>query len=102
MDKDMAEAKIELEHGPVGRLRGTGIKLQVTDESGQHVNYGAQLNNTTLEIEALPNLQVEVRGYRAMYEALEGMEEWFRKQGYDRELPEFRALQYALALARGE
>ena len=61
MDQDMAAAKIELEHGPVGKLQGTGIKLRVTDkDTGQHVNYGVQLNNTTLEIEALPNLKVEV------------------------------------------
>lgn len=46
---------------PIGRLIGTGIKLSVVDKTtGKPVNYGVQLNNTTLEIEALPNLVVEI------------------------------------------
>lgn len=58
---DMEEAPIERNHTPVRRLIGTGIKLLVVDRAtGQSVNYGVQLNNTTLEIEALPNLKVEV------------------------------------------
>ena len=47
--------------GEVKRLSGTGIKLRVTEkDTGKEVNYGVQLNNTTLEIEALPNLKVEI------------------------------------------
>lgn len=46
---------------PVGRLKGTGIRLKVVEKvTGKLVNYGVQLNNTTLEIEALPNLEVTV------------------------------------------
>jgi len=46
---------------PVGRLKGTGIKLKVINRiTGESVNYGVQLNNTTLEIEALPNLKIEI------------------------------------------
>ena len=61
MDKDMANAKIPIPTLKAGRLLGTGIKLKVTDkETGLCVNYGVQLNNTTLEIEALPNLNVEI------------------------------------------
>jgi len=44
-----------------GRLMSTGIKLKVVDETGKEVNYGVQLNNTTLEIEALPNLIVSIK-----------------------------------------
>jgi len=56
----------------VGRLDSIGIKLIVTEiETNKEVNYGVQINNTTLEIEALPNLKVDVVGYSAMYEALE-------------------------------
>ena len=45
----------------VGRLIGTGIKLKITEkDTGKEVNYGVQFNNTTLEIEALPNLKVEI------------------------------------------
>ena len=63
MNKDMVTAPINHQHNPVGRLSGTGIKLKVTDrKTGLSVNYGIQLNNTTLEIEALPNLKVEVEG----------------------------------------
>ena len=32
-----------------------------------------------------------------MYEALKDMVNWYIKQGFDRELPEFRAMQQALA-----
>ena len=47
--------------GGIKRLQGTGIKLKVTEiDTGKEVNYGVQLNNTTLEIEALPNLKVEI------------------------------------------
>ncbi len=71
MDKDMASAKTPtLQHGQVGRLKGTGIKLVVTDQTGANVNYGVQLNNTTLEIEAISTLKVEVVGFKDMYEAL--------------------------------
>ncbi len=45
----------------IGRLMGIGIKLKVVDRiTGKRVNYGVQLNNTTLEIEALPNLIVTI------------------------------------------
>ncbi len=61
MDKDMCSALTEIQHKPIGKLSGTGLKLRVTDKkTGQSVNYGVQLNNTTLEIEALPNLKVEI------------------------------------------
>ena len=71
MGKDMTEAPMNINHEPVKRLLGTGIKLlAVDDTTGQSVNFGVQLNNTTLEIEALPNLNVEVIGYSDMYEAL--------------------------------
>ena len=71
MHKDMAEAPRDIIHDPVKRLAGTGIKLLAVDKAtGQPVNYGVQLNNTTLEIEALPNLKVEVIGFSAMYGAL--------------------------------
>ena len=70
MNKDMASAPMPKQDRPISRLNGTGIKLTVTDkETGEAVNYGVQLNNTTLEIEALPNLKVEVLGYTDMYEA---------------------------------
>ena len=47
--------------GNIGHLKGTGIKLKVTEkDTGKEVNYGVQLNNTTLEIEALPNLLVRI------------------------------------------
>ena len=71
MDKEMANAAMPIEHEPVKRLKGTGIKLIVTErETGETANYGVQLNNTTLEIEALPNLKVKISGYQDMYEAL--------------------------------
>ena len=73
MDKDMANAPMPKLEESVGRLKGTGIKLKVTNKLGKSVNYGVQLNNTTLEIEALPKLRVEVVGFvgfMAMYEAL--------------------------------
>lgn len=61
MDKVMADALKNTPTKPVGRLLGTGIKLKVTEKAtGKSVNYGVQLNNTTLEIEALPDLKVEV------------------------------------------
>ncbi len=61
MDKDMASAFTPKITFPVKRLAGTGIKLRVTDKAtGKSVNYGVQLNNTTLEIEALPNLIVTI------------------------------------------
>ena len=62
MDKVMAGAYTPKLKGEVNRLTGTGIKLKVTErDTGKEVNYGVQLNNTTLEIEALPNLIVEIR-----------------------------------------
>lgn len=71
MTKDMAKAHIPTTHQPLSRLKGTGVKLSVTEkDTGKPVNYGVQLNNTTLEIEALPNLKVEVAGYSEMLEAL--------------------------------
>jgi len=61
MDKDMINAKTPKLDAPVGRLKGTGIKLLVINkDTGESVIYGVQLNNTTLEIEALPNLMVKV------------------------------------------
>ena len=62
MDRLMASAyNPNLEGVKVNRLKGTGIKLRVTEiDTGKEVNYGVQLNNTTLEIEALPNLKVEI------------------------------------------
>jgi len=58
----MQDAKMERQKVPIGRLRGTGIKLKVVErETGKRVNYGVQLNNTTLEIEALPNLEVTIK-----------------------------------------
>ena len=61
----MQDAKMERQETPVGRLRGTGIKLRVVErETGKRVNYGVQLNNTTLEIEALPNLEVTLEKER--------------------------------------
>ena len=57
----MKDAPMEREHKSIGKLVGTGIKLRVVNKNtGKCVNYGVQLNNTTLEIEALPNLVVEV------------------------------------------
>jgi len=57
----MPDAPFKRPDKPVGRLIGTGIKLRVVNKNtGESVNYGVQLNNTTLEIEALPNLIVEV------------------------------------------
>ena len=71
MDKDMAGAFPWRQHVPVNRLKGTGIKLLVTEKrTGEVVNYGIQLNNTTLEIEALPDLNVEIEGYKEMAELL--------------------------------
>ena len=61
MSKDMATAYNPKLEGDIGRRKGTGIKLKVTEiDTGKEVNYGVQLNNTTLEIEALPNLKVEI------------------------------------------
>ena len=60
MDKDIVDAAKSWPDVVTGRMVGTGIKLKVTDNDGKLVNYGVQLNNTTLEIEALPNLKVEV------------------------------------------
>ena len=61
MDKIMASAYNPKLKGNIGQLKGTGIKLKVTErDTGKEVNYGVQLNNTTLEIEALPNLKVEI------------------------------------------
>lgn len=61
MNKDMASAPTPKITSPVKRLTGTGIKLRVIDrDTGERVNYGVQLNNTTLEIEALPNLIVTI------------------------------------------
>ena len=61
MDKSMQDAPTTKIQFPVGKLKGTGIKLMVIDrDTGESVNYGIQLNNTTLEIEALPNLIVTV------------------------------------------
>ena len=55
--------KEEANMKPAGRLTGTGIKLKVIDrDTGESINYGVQLNNTTLEIEALPNLRVTIIG----------------------------------------
>lgn len=63
MGSSMQNAKVECSNAPVGRLKSTGIKLKVIDKvTGKRVNYGVQLNNTTLEIEALPNLIVTI-GY---------------------------------------
>ena len=57
----MQDAKMNRPTKPVSRLQGTGIKLIVTDkQTGKATNSGVQLNNTTLEIEALPNLRVEI------------------------------------------
>lgn len=62
MDKDMANAFKPINHSSVNRLLGTGIRLKVIDrDTGESVNYGIQLNNTTLEIEALPNLRVTIK-----------------------------------------
>ena len=62
MDKSMVSAYNPKLEGNIGRLQGTGIKLKVTEkDTGKEVNYGVQLNNTTLEIEALPNLRVEIK-----------------------------------------
>ena len=61
MGNEMADAKMDRPTSPVGRLKGTGIKLKVVNmATGELVNYGIQLNNTTLEIEALPGLEVTV------------------------------------------
>jgi len=73
MNKAMANARTKTPQEPVGRLSSAGIRLRVTDEAGQSVHYGVQLNNTTLEIEALPNLKVEVVGYQEMYEVLKSV-----------------------------
>ena len=71
MNKDMAGAFSWKRHVPVNRLKGTGIKLLVTEKrTGEAVNYGIQLNNTTLEIEALPDLNVEIEGYKEMAETI--------------------------------
>jgi len=64
MDKSMQDAPMPKITKPVGRLVGTGIKLKVIDKNtGKSVNYGVQLNNTTLEIEALSNLKITVIGF---------------------------------------
>ena len=61
MDKDMQSANTGSPQKPIGKLRGTGIILRVINkDTGERVNYGVQLNNTTLEIEALPNLNVSL------------------------------------------
>ena len=61
MDKDMADAPMEIPQVSVGKMVASGIKLIVTEkETNKQVNYGVQLNNTILEIEALPNLKVEI------------------------------------------
>ena len=61
MDKDMATAHSPCSHRPLGRLIGTGIKLKAVDKTtGEEVYTGVQLNNTTMEIEALPNLIVTI------------------------------------------
>lgn len=76
MNKDMQSAPRDINHTPIKRLASTGIKLLVTDKvTNERVNYGIQLNNTTLEIEALPNLKVEVQGYSELYEALKEITE---------------------------
>ncbi|KKN70412.1 hypothetical protein LCGC14_0431070 [marine sediment metagenome] len=55
----MASAPMGRQHIPVGRIKGTGIRLKVVDrKTGKQVNYGVQFNNTTSEIEALPDLIV--------------------------------------------
>lgn len=57
----MQDAPMERQSAPVGRLKGTGIKLKVVNRrTGETINYGVQLNNTTLEIEALPELEVSI------------------------------------------
>ncbi len=57
----MQDAPMERPLNPVSRLKGTGIKLKVVEKlTGESVNYGVQLNNSTLEIEALPTLIVTV------------------------------------------
>lgn len=61
MDKAMKDAHRPHSHAPIGKPTRTGIRLKVTNiDTGKEVNYGVQLNNTTLEIEALPNLKVEI------------------------------------------
>ncbi len=62
-EDEMADAFIKLDPSiRIGRLVKTGIRLKVIEkETGRQVNYGVQLNNTTLEIEALSNLIVTVR-----------------------------------------
>ena len=60
MDKDMVDAAPNWPDVKTGKMVGTGIKLRVTNDMGERVNYGVQLNNTTLEIEALPDLTVKV------------------------------------------
>ena len=61
-EKDMPAAPTPpIDYPIIKRLGGTGIKLRVTERAtGKLVHYGVQLNNTTLEIEALPNLLVEI------------------------------------------
>jgi len=53
------------------------------------------------QIEAIMKV-VEDSGYSDMYEALKDMVSWYIKQGFNRELPEFRAMQQALAKAEGK
>lgn len=61
MHRDMKNALKSTPTAPIGRLKGTGIKLKVIDKNTKlPVNYGVQLNNTTLEIEALSNLEVTI------------------------------------------
>ena len=57
-----ANAEIEKNLHSISKPCGTGIKLKVVDrKTGREVNCGVQLNNTTLEIEALPDVIVSIR-----------------------------------------
>lgn len=72
MGKEMAGAYKPKNLAPMGHMVKTGIKLEVVERNtGKPVNYGVQLNNTTLEIEALPNLKVEIVGIGEMRELIQ-------------------------------
>ena len=93
MDKEMSSAHRVVSHTPAGRPNGTGIRLKVVDKNtGEQANYGygVQFNNTTSEIEALPNLRVTVEGWDArevvtkeLYEALKELINFLTHDGLD-------------------
>ena len=59
---------------PLGDMSKSGIKFKLFErDTGKEVHWGVQLNNTTQEIETLPNLRIEINGYSELYEALKAL-----------------------------